>query len=418
MRSTSEFEPILLAKGGASPHAEASFGTVDGDSNQYFFFPGPEQYNGFLGTSPNKRRYTRDFHDFVTALRPALVHVQHTLSIGVDIIRQIRNSLPEAPIVYTLHDFGHICHRDGQMVRTKDQQLCLEESPQRCHQCFPRIPTGDFFLRKRFVRYHLSLVDLFLAPSQFLRDRYLQWGIPPEKIRFEEYGRLDAPRDESAVGQGPKNRFGFFGQCTMYKGVDVVLKALKLVVEDEGRNGAALFPVPSVEPDAVNGLARHVNGGTSIHVALHAANLELQAPPYQKEIKALLEENQRHVTWIGRYEHADLPRLMANVDWVIVPSIWWENSPLVIQEAFQHGKPVICSDIGGMAEKVTDGVNGLHFRVGEPASLAQTMLTAARSPDLWHRLRSGIPPVYRMHDHMAVLTQAYQELIERRLPAE
>ena len=47
---------------------------------------------------------------------------------------------------------------------------------------------------------------------------------------------------------------------------------------------------------------------------------------------------------------------------MVVPSIWWETGPLVVLEAFQHGRPVICSDIGGMAEKVTDGVNGLHFR--------------------------------------------------------
>ena len=72
---------------------------------------------------------------------------------------------------------------------------------------------------------------------------------------------------------------------------------------------------------------------------------------------------------------------MASVDWVVVPSIWWENSPLVIQEAFLHGRPVICSDIGGMAEKVDDGVNGLHFRTGDPRSLAQAIRRATSSPD-------------------------------------
>src|SRR5439155_20392507 len=45
------------------------------------------------------------------------------------------------------------------------------------------------------------------------------------------------------------------------------------------------------------------------------------------------------------YAHDELPRLMDNIDWVIVPSIWWENSPLVIQEAFAYGKPILCSDI-------------------------------------------------------------------------
>ena len=57
---------------------------------------------------------------------------------------------------------------------------------------------------------------------------------------------------------------------------------------------------------------------------------------------------------------------MARIDWVVVPSIWWETGPLVVMEAFQYGRPVICSDIGGMSEKVTDGVNGLHFRRRDP----------------------------------------------------
>src|SRR5262249_57931996 len=103
------------------------------------------------------------------------------------------------------------------------------------------------------------------------------------------------------------------------------------------------------------------NQATEPHLWIHGANLDLQTAAYQDEFRSLLETTKLNVTLVGRYAHGDLPRLMANIDWVIVPSIWWENSPLVIQEAFAYGKPVICSDIGGMAEKVTDRVNGLHF---------------------------------------------------------
>ena len=56
-----------------------------------------------------------------------------------------------------------------------------------------------------------------------------------------------------------------------------------------------------------------------------------------------------------------------------------------------HGRPVICSDIGGMAEKVTDGVNGLHFAAGNPAQLAETIRLAVSTPGLWDRLRDGHP---------------------------
>ena len=70
------------------------------------------------------------------------------------------------------------------------------------------------------------------------------------------------------------------------------------------------------------------------------------------------------------------------------PSIWWENSPVVIQESFFHGRPMICSNIGGMAEKITDGVDGLHFRVAASEDLVDRMIEVLR-PDLWDRLRAA-----------------------------
>ena len=107
--------------------------------------------------------------------------------------------------------------------------------------------------------------------------------------------------------------------------------------------------------------------------------------------------------------------MMAAVDWVVVPSVWWENSPLVIQEAFAAGRPVICSDIGGMAEKVSDGINGLHFRIGDPEDLAATIHRAVGTPGLWDHLRKGIPPVHPMTAHAEVLTRAYESLLHPEL---
>jgi glycosyltransferase involved in cell wall biosynthesis len=69
---------------------------------------------------------------------------------------------------------------------------------------------------------------------------------------------------------------------------------------------------------------------------------------------------------------------MRAVGWVVVPSIWWENSPVVIQEARRAGTPLIVSDIGGMAEKTLPEVDGLHFKRGSPVDLARTMLDAAQ----------------------------------------
>jgi glycosyltransferase involved in cell wall biosynthesis len=67
-----------------------------------------------------------------------------------------------------------------------------------------------------------------------------------------------------------------------------------------------------------------------------------------------------------------------------------------------------------MAEKVRDGVNGLHFKAGDIASLARTMQAAVETPGLWERLRGGIEPVYAMSDHVAALGEIYAELLDRK----
>lgn len=108
---------------------------------------------------------------------------------------------------------------------------------------------------------------------------------------------------------------------------------------------------------------------------------------------------------------------MRNVAWMVIPSVWWENSPLVIQEAFMHRRPVICSNIGGMAEKVDDGVNGLHFRVGDAADLAATLHRATGSQALWKRLREGIPSVYTITQAVEAHRSIYRSLLEEARPA-
>jgi glycosyltransferase involved in cell wall biosynthesis len=87
-----------------------------------------------------------------------------------------------------------------------------------------------------------------------------------------------------------------------------------------------------------------------------------------------------------------------------------------VVEAFEHRRPVICSDIGGMAEKVTDGVNGLHFRRRDPGHLAEVMMRAVQSPDLWAELQRGIPPdpPRTMEDHVHALSVLYEQVLAER----
>jgi glycosyltransferase involved in cell wall biosynthesis len=393
LRGSDEIEPILLARISRTslPFANrpgTPFLTVDGRPDEYFLFTESEPtYDYFFGTSRDKSLYATYFADFLAAYRPDVVHFQHTLHMGYDLVSTARRVLPEAPIVYTLHEYLPICHRQGQLLRTehKNEELCLQATPRRCNECFPHIPSSDFFLRERSIKAHLANVDLFVAPSQFLLQRFVDWGVPPDRIVCEDYGRRPAIRLAEREETRPRNRFGYFGQFNPYKGVETLLTAM---AKFEDR--------------------------PAIQLRLHGANLDQQDAEFQESFASLLEAADANVTMVGQYQPTDMPWLMRDIDWVVVSSRWWENSPLVIQEAFMQRRPVICSGIGGMAEKVTNNVNGLHFTVNDADSLAAVIERAASEEGLWDRLREGIPDILTVDDHIANLTRMYGELLERR----
>jgi len=406
MRDSGRYQPVLLARTGppVSRSGRVHEGTllepVAGAADQYFFHTDIADYDWFLSTSRNKDVYTRFYREFLLAYRPDVVHFQHTLFLGYDILRETRRTLPKAAIVYTLHEYVPICHNNGQMFRTSGEP-CMAASPRRCHECFPQYSPQDFFLRERFIKSHLGVVDRFVSPSRFLAQRYVDWGIPGDRIVVEENGRrpIGAPppgtdQDDDEPARKTRDRFGYFGQFTAFKGSDVLMEAMQILADRRPATAPSGRPSRRARPT----------------LRLHGANIEHQPEEFQAKFRRLLDAAGGDVTLVGRYRPAELPALMRSVDWVVVPSIWWENAPLVIQEAFAHGRPVICSDIGGMAEKVTAGVDGLHFRAGDATSLADTMERAVRTPGLWDRLRAGIAEVHPLERHVARLAELYDAL--------
>jgi glycosyltransferase involved in cell wall biosynthesis len=396
LEESSRFEPLLLARAGlpfsrTDTYHDAPLTMVNRDPNQYVLYTDFGDFDYFYGRlAATKSVLSDSFHRFLLAQRPDVVHFQHTAYLGYDIVRVTRNALPNTPIVYSLHEYMPICHRDGVMLRTTNESVCEEESPRRCHECFPGITPQTFYMRKRFIQSHMSLVDLFIAPSDYVKARYVQWGLPESKIVVEPQGCLqpEVTADEIERRHGqlqrPRNRFAYFGQLNPYKGADVLLRAMDLLGDE-------------------------FDGG----LWLYGANLEKQSLQWQRRFGELAEVERRNVTFVGNYERSELPKLMSRVDWVIVPSMWWETGPLVVWEAHQHGRPVICSDIGGQSEKVADGVNGLLFRRGDPADLARAIEAAAETPGLWEELRAGIPERagHAMEDHVATMTGLYEGLI-------
>lgn len=372
LKADPDFDPVLLAAIDDSDPALYRTGAritgFDGRPDEYLFLG--RDYDHFWHKTTNPL-LTESFAEFLTLTRPDVVHFHHFLNLGVDLLTLTRRVLPECRIVFTFHEFLSICNAYGQMVRTTDNSLCAQASAVRCHQCFPEHAPETFFVRKQWFSEHLRAVDVFTVPSRFMIKTYADWGIARERIRHVSNGQ----RNYSAgtIAEDPRehrNRFGFFGQLVDGKGVAVLLRAAGLL----RAQGFTDFVV-------------EVNGD-NLRYATEAGRAEFEgfrAAETERPVE------QRNIVFSGAYQVDRLPRLMSRIDWVVVPSVWWEVFGLVISEAWMFRRPVIASDVGGMAERVAHEVGGLLFPMGDARALAATMHRACTEPGLWDRLVAGLP---------------------------
>jgi glycosyltransferase involved in cell wall biosynthesis len=326
----------------------------------------------YINSAYDMRHTWKHFRELLEMLEPDIIHFHHYMHLGLEKIRECHNYRMARPdrkigIFLTLHEYIAICAHNGQMVKKGSGELCYRADYVDCATCFPERSANDFFLREKYIKSFFELVDHFISPSNFLIDRYVNWGIPAEKMTMLENGQVYDTKSVASkrkLEKGEKRSiFGYFGQLNPFKGIDILM-------------------------DAVGRLDEETLKDFRLHI--HGTGMSMWPQEFQDKIKESFEKYSDNVTFFGKYESHELPALMAEVDWVIIPSIWWENSPLVIQEAYKFGKPLIGSDIGGMAEKIVDGVTGLHFRARNAESLARTIERALRERDLYESLTENI----------------------------
>ncbi len=420
------FLGCALAGGGARLGAPL---TQPFGSDDYLYTPAvPFDYFKFANPDP---QFPAALAELVGQLRPDIVHAHHYTHFGVEMFSVIKRASPTTRVVVSLHEYLAICHNHGQMVKTGSHALCERASTVGCAACFPQYSPRDFFLRQRYIQSFFEDVDLFLAPSRFLADRYIAWGVPAARIALLENMPPDAAasvadmafqraadlqaappavaarlsavgipvsaveprRPGGALGRSgskpptsgdltnlPRSRglrIGFFGQMSPLKGIGVLIDAARLLEEMKLEN---------------------------LSIDIHG-EYRNQPEAFQAAVRQALGEAGANVVYHGPYENTDVQRLMRRMDAVVVPSTWWENSPVVIQEAFACGRPVICSNIGGMAEKVRHGIDGLHFDAGRAASLAQLLAGLARNPDILTEISATVArpldPAAALQAHMA-----------------
>lgn len=401
-------------------------------------------------------RGTHHFESFLDEVEPDVVHFQHIVGFGAGVFAAVRKR--GIPIVYTLHDFWTMCPMGQRMCYT-DHQICdpidfskcgncvfgeswseiqpkeasalegahVEKSPTATKRGFkahyqrrvaetpgrmarrPRAliraaqkTVGDLFRddaseplpftsnpfehRFNFLRDKLADLDLLITPSAFLRDQFIEhFRLGPHQIIHSANGM-----DFGYVKKLPKTpseriRIGFIGTVIKTKGVHVLVEGFLRAAASHAN------------------IELHVHGGTN-----------RWNQPYLEECEAMVASSGMtdRVTFHGRYDNRKVGELLSEIDLLVVPSIWFENAPLTLNEAAMTGTPIVVSNRGGMLEFVQANHYGRTFELGNSHALGDVLAELAAHPERLAELAGNPPPIKPVTRNAEELVGVYRSLID------
>lgn len=366
------------------------------------------------------------FASFLDRERPEIVHFQHLIKLGLDLVEVARER--KLPTVYTAHDYYPICHR--YTLLRPDLSVCDARGDSaacaRCDLALSHLNAqpglGDY--QAGVLRQQLS-EPAWETLQGILAGRAEECGIAPEAVAAadEQRAELDRLRREA------------------YRGFDLVLSPSRTLIDELVRGGferervehqplgfenADLAGLPPVRRDPGRAVRFAFLGAMTkqkgVQVLLDAferlrgrAELSIWGDSGDRAFVELVRRRCSEVgaQLRGPYERADLPGILREVDALVMPSIWVENYPLVIREGFSAGRPVLASRLGAIPESVRDGVDGLLFRPGDAEDLARAMARCVDEPGLLAELARGIGPVKTMDEEARQLVARYEGLVAR-----
>eukprot|EP00435_Cladocopium_sp_Y103_P036049 s8_g9.t1 len=348
---------------------------------------------------------------------PDVVHCGHLNHLSMSLVDVVTKK--NIPFLYTLHDFWLNCPR-GQFIQFTGENesdlwpVCDGQEDTKCAQrCYvPRIGSGDpsssedekywtSWIAKRmaFTRATCDKIDLFIAPAQHLKNRFIQEGFAPQsKVVYCDYG-FDLERLTGRMRKADEPfTFAYIGTHKESKGVQHLIEAFAELMQDE-----------SLPATRLKIYGRTLGQSTAALRRLAESLLPPSSPA------------SANLDWCGEYCNERIVEDVFNkVDAIVVPSIWLENSPLVIHEALQAGVLVITAAVGGMAEYVHHEVNGLLFKHRSPKALEEQMRRCLLDP-AWAKSLANrgyllskdgeIPPIA---DHVDQMVELYRKAIEHR----
>lgn len=351
------------------------------------------------------------FATVLDKIKPEIVHVGHLNHLSTSLLHEAKAR--NIPIVFTLHDYWLMCPRGQFMQMFPDNPnnlwaSCSGQEDSKCaKRCYARYFSGapdeyqsdlsywtDWVGRRmQHIREMVGLVDLFIAPARYLRNRYRdQFDIPDSKMVYLDYGFAhERLKGRSRCAEEPFT-FGYIGTHIPAKGIHDLIRAFGLL-----------------------------EGNAKLRIWGRQRGQETEA--LKSIVKTMPSDIADRIEWRPEYRNQEIVTDVFNrCDAIVVPSVWVENSPLVIHEAQQVRVPVITADAGGMAEYVQDGVNGLLFEHRSYASLADKMQYFVDKPELASELgargylytETGDVP--DLKSHVRQVEKIYDQVIACRVP--
>lgn len=249
------------------------------------------------------------------------------------------------PVVFKLSDYKAICPNYKLFTQGNVCERCKGHKYYNCllHKCMKDSYLASFVgaveAYAHWLKKSYEKIDLFLAPSQFMKEKCVQFGIPEEKIKIlrnvinmEQYQNVPQSEED--------NFFLYYGRISAEKGIDNLIKAVSKLKRENGLGGNKLY---------ITGKG-----------------------PFENELKKKASKLglKKEVVFTGPKYGDELRELVLKSKFVVLPSIWHDNSPLVVSESQLLGKPVIVSDRGGTREMILDGKSGFVFETENPDDLA------------------------------------------------
>jgi glycosyltransferase involved in cell wall biosynthesis len=320
-------------------------------------------------------------------LKPDLVHVTHLIN-HTAVLLEVTKALG-IPTIATLTDFFGFCFNNK--LEAADGSLCEGPNPKRtnCLACYlkdaARAPYAEAWIRWAGVPSRVNWIaplvsqacmfpplrsgpvdglvqDLrwrpgtllatylnyraVITPSHFLQSAYQKNGleVPAHNIWFG----VDVSRALKPHRSVVTPVFGFIGQIAPHKGTDILIDALRKL-----GNGRATLKIYGPSD---------------------------QDPAYMEHLRSRAEG--LAVDFVGTFPKERTGAILSELDVLVIPSRWYENSPFALLNALATHTPVIVSNVAGMTEFVEEGKNGFSFERGQSEALAEVMERFVSNPGL------------------------------------